>query len=160
MEDTITITGTGTALGSGNPWATGASTTTTVPNGGYSYNTSGTTISTITLPNTTGSSYWIGGGGAGQVLTTTGTGPQWATVGTGISSTTPSIKVSGDADFDGDVKIKGHSIVKLLEKMEDRLAILMDPSPEKLEKFQALKKAYDNYKLMEKLCIEDKEENK
>lgn len=65
------------------------------------------------------------------------------------------LTVSGDADFQGDVKIKGHSIVKLLEKMEDRLAVLMNPDPEKLERFAALKKAYDHYKLMERLCQED-----
>jgi hypothetical protein len=100
-----------------------------------------------------------GSGSSGQYLTSSGT---WAnpvyTTTIGTSTTSPSIKVTGDADFDGDVKIKGHSIVKLLEKMEDRLAILMDPDPEKLEKFQALKKAYDNYKLLEKLCVEEKKE--
>lgn len=101
-----------------------------------------------------------GGGGSGSVMVSSGAGtgftlaqPVWNT-----GTTTPSIQVKGDAEFDGNVKIKGHDIVKLLEKMEDRLAILMDPNPEKLKKFQALKKAYDNYKLMEKLCIEDKEE--
>ena len=44
---------------------------------------------------------------------------------------------------------------KLFEKIEDRLAIVLDPDPKKLEKFKALKKAYDHYKLMEKLIGEE-----
>jgi hypothetical protein len=40
-----------------------------------------------------------------------------------------------------------------MDKMEERLAILV-PDPAKLEKFEALKKAYEHYKLMEKLCQE------
>ena len=42
----------------------------------------------------------------------------------------------------------------MLESIEDRLAILQ-PDPAKLEKFAALKKAYDHYKLMEKLIGDD-----
>ena len=43
----------------------------------------------------------------------------------------------------------------MLETIEDRLAIIQDPDPEKLKKFAALKKAYDNYKLLEKLIGDD-----
>jgi hypothetical protein len=136
-----------------------------------------TTTGNVTIPMGTtigsGSGYTIttgagisGGGGSGSTLISNGagTGYQWATtaspyITTTTSTGTPSLQVTGDADFQGDLKIKGHSIVKLLEKMEDRLAILMEPDPEKLKKFQALKKAYDNYKLMEKLCIEEKKED-
>jgi hypothetical protein len=123
---------------------------------GYSYQNMG--MGSITFPTTTtGTSYAGGGGGGyGQILTTTSTGPSWINT----STTQPSIKVSGDAEFEGDVKVQGHSLIKLLEKIEDRLAILMDPTPERLEKFQALKKAYDNYKLMDKLCQEDTKEAK
>jgi len=67
------------------------------------------------------------------------------------SGNTPGITVKGDAEFDGNVKIKGRDVSKLFEKIEDRLAILMEPDPAKLEKFVALKKAYDHYKLLEKL---------
>lgn len=63
--------------------------------------------------------------------------------------------VSTDATFEGDVVIKGRSIAKLLESIEDRLAILQEPKPEKLAKHAALKKAYDHYKLLEKLIGED-----
>ena len=63
----------------------------------------------------------------------------------------PNFKVTGDAEFEGDVKIQGRSILKILETIEQRLAILR-PDPEKLEHFEALKKAYDNYKMLEALC--------
>ena len=65
------------------------------------------------------------------------------------------LTVEGDADFDGDVRIKGRSLEKLLSTIEKRLAILSEPTPEKLEKFEALKKAYDHYKVLEALCHED-----
>jgi len=77
-------------------------------------------------------------------------GTAWATVGTGH---TPSIKVTGDAEFEGSVKIKGKDLAKSLEAIEKRLAILV-PDPAKLEKFEALKKAYNHYKLLEALCHE------
>lgn len=54
-----------------------------------------------------------------------------------------------------DIILNGKSLAKLLESIEDRLAILIDPDPAKLEKYAALKKAYDNYKLLEKLINEE-----
>ena len=44
-----------------------------------------------------------------------------------------------------------------MTKMEQRLAILV-PDPEKLEKFEALKKAYEHYKTMEALCFPDEKD--
>ena len=105
-------------------------------------------IGSITVPHT------ITTGGTNGYMYGAGTGTSWVTPNTNQGS----IKVTGDAEFDGDVKIKGHSITKLLERIEDRFAILMDPDPARLEKFQALKKAYDNYKLMDRLCQETPEE--
>jgi hypothetical protein len=43
-----------------------------------------------------------------------------------------------------------------MEAMSKRLAILV-PDPDKLEHFEALKKAYDHYKLLEALCEIPKE---
>ena len=63
----------------------------------------------------------------------------------------PTVKVTGDASFDGDVTIKGVSIAKTLNEINRRLAILV-PDPEKLEHFEALKKAYSHYKTLEALC--------
>ena len=71
------------------------------------------------------------------------------------SSTGSGLHVSADATFEGDIKWKGRSLGKLLCSIEDRLAILAEPDPKKLEKFEALKKAYDHYKLMEKLIGDD-----
>jgi hypothetical protein len=68
---------------------------------------------------------------------------------------TQGLHVTSDAEFEGDIKWKGRSLGKMLEKIEDRLAIIQDPDPKKLEKFAALKKAYDNYKLLEKLIGDD-----
>lgn len=62
-----------------------------------------------------------------------------------------SLTVSGDANFEGDVLVKGRSLTEMMSKIEDRLAILT-PDPVKLAKFDALKKAYDNYKMLEALC--------
>jgi hypothetical protein len=55
---------------------------------------------------------------------------------------------------DGDIKWNGRSLGKFLEKIEDRLAIL-EPDPERLERFAALREAYDAYKLIDTLCVGD-----
>ena len=75
-------------------------------------------------------------------------------VGDGVGeaeATTSGFAIFGDAEFEGDVKIQGRSILEILDTIEQRLAILR-PDPEKLEHFEALKKAYDNYKMLEALC--------
>ena len=74
----------------------------------------------------------------------------WVTV----SNTPNTLDVKGDANFEGDIKFKGRSLEQLFSKIEDRLAILQ-PNPAKLEKYEALRKAYDHYKLLEKLIHED-----
>lgn len=64
------------------------------------------------------------------------------------------LQVSSDANFDGNITWKGRDLGKMLETIEKRLAILV-PDPEKLEKYEALRKAYDHYKLLEALCDKD-----
>jgi hypothetical protein len=104
-------------------------------------------------------SYSVGAIGAsaginGSYYTTTNSGGN-----IGIGTSWPSnsgLKVSGDSEFEGDVKIKGVSIAKALDDINKRLAILV-PDPAKLEHFEALKKAYDHYKLLEALCELPKE---
>jgi len=92
----------------------------------------------------------------------------WATNSTGgynLGSISPSLnlndtwhndaklKVQGDAEFEGDVKIKGKSIAETLDKIEARLAIL-HPN-EKLEtKWEELKALGDKYRELEKEIIE------
>ncbi len=60
-------------------------------------------------------------------------------------STTPNtLEIKGDANFDGDVRIQGKSLVDSLERIEERLAILRpnEELEEKWEKLRGLRKAY------------------
>ena len=113
----------------------GATGNVTIPSGAF-YASNGAAQTTYTL--NTGAGY---------------NGTAWATISnTGIGAT-PSIKVTGDAEFEGKITVKGKDLAKSLEAIEKRLAILV-PDPKKLDKFEALKKAYDHYKLLEALCHE------
>lgn len=123
-------------------------------------------LDTLILNNTTMSSfsysvpsYSIGAvGSSGSFLTSNGAnGTSWSTIGTGASNPS-SLQVSGKAEFDGDVTIKGVSITETLDKINQRLAILV-PDPAKLEHFAALKKAYEHYKTLEALCEIPNKEN-
>lgn len=117
--------------------------------------------SSTTIP-TNGSSvtYTTGGGSGGSIGTSLGANGSYVITGNTTansfwtSPTTPSqdgLTVKGTAEFKGDVKIKGVSISDTIAAIEKRLAILV-PDPKKLEHFEALKKAYDHYKLLEALC--------
>jgi len=69
-----------------------------------------------------------------------------------FTTTSPNMVVNGTMQAD-DYMIQGQSIKNLLEKINERLAILV-PDSKKLEKYAALKEAYEHYKLLEKLCSE------
>jgi hypothetical protein len=112
------------------------------------------TSSTITLPSST---YTISGGGGG-VYTTNGTSGYTLTQ----NYAAPTVNIDTDGvniKEGGDLKIGNVSLKDFISKMEQRLAILV-PDPEKLEKFEALKKAYEHYKTMESLCFPDEKEEK
>ena len=110
---------------------------------------------TITLPTTTISNggYTIGStGSSGQFYTTGAGGHNW--------NNPPTVNITGtgiDMAAGTDISIDGKSLKNFMNKMEERLAILV-PDPSKLEKFEALKKAYEHYKLMESLCQEQPKE--
>jgi len=108
---------------------------------------------TITLPS---SSYTIGS--AGSTLYSTGAGSyNW----NNVTTTSPSVNITSDGiDMAAgtDIKVDGKSLKEFMNKMEERLAILV-PDPAKLEQFAALKKAYEHYKLMESLCQEPPKED-
>lgn len=53
-----------------------------------------------------------------------------------------------------DIKIGHRSLRTFMEKMEQRLAILQ-PDPELLEKYEALRQAYEHYQTLEALCMGD-----
>lgn len=141
--DTITLTGTGISS------ITSPMYTTTIIGGGGG----GGTYSTTGFSNV---AHGVGAGGTYTINTGTSNGT-WSSSVPWITTTTntPGIQVKGDAEFDGDLKVKGKSLNEWMETMEKRLAILV-PDPKKLEKFEALQKAYRHYKMLEALCeIED-----
>lgn len=77
----------------------------------------------------------------GQVLTSNGTG---STIWADPNLKGSSIQVKGNAEFDGEVTIKGKNLNDTLERIEERLAILR-PNEEleaKWENLRALRKAY------------------
>lgn len=59
---------------------------------------------------------------------------------------------------EGDIKIGERSLKEFMDKVESRLAILT-PDSKKLEKFAALRKAYEHYKTLESLCELEEEED-
>jgi hypothetical protein len=119
------------------------------------YSTTGTTVTiystsstgTILNSNAAYSNYGINNGSY-TINTAAASSTMWS------STTQAGLNVTGDSVFDGDVTIKGRSLEKLFNNIERRLAILQ-PNPKKLEKFEALQKAYDHYKLLEALLHEE-----
>ena len=99
--------------------------------------------------------YWgMNGMSAIPVHTTNGTSGNWGN----ISIADPNIKgatlkVNGHADFDGEVTIKGKSLTDMIEKIEERLAIL-HPNPELENRWDELKELGKRYKELEAKIIE------
>jgi len=91
-------------------------------------------------------------GQAGQVLTSNGTNPSWITA-ADPNLKGASIQVKGDAEFDGEVTIKGKKLSEMFEKIEERLAIL-HPNPELEDKWDELKELGKRYKELEQEIIE------
>ena len=99
------------------------------------------TTGTVTVPNNTSNGIYWGLNGTSNVI-----------------STDPSLKgnslsVKGNADFEGDVTIKGKSLTATLDKIEERLAIL-HPNPELEDKWDELKELGKRYKELEAEIIE------
>jgi len=107
-------------------------------NGGYS-------ISTSVSP-----AFNYGSSGIGSVLTTNSNGLSWSDLNTVNPGT---LKVVGDAEFDGDIKIKGKSITEMFEKIEEKLAILR-PNEKLEEKWDELRELRNRYVELEKEIIE------
>ena len=120
--------------------------------------TSSSPTYTISSPgNVSGGLYWgLNGTSAnpGQVLTSNGTNTSWSN----ITLAEPDIKgatlkVNGNADFEGEVTIKGKSLSEMFEKIEERLAIL-HPNPELEDRWDELKELGKRYKELEQEIIE------
>ena len=105
----------------------------------------------------TGSSgiYWgMNSGSSGQVLTSNGTNTGWANISLAdpdLQGSTLSVK--GDADFEGEITIKGRNLTDMLDKIEERLAIL-HPNPKLEDKWDELKELGKRYKELEAEIIE------
>jgi hypothetical protein len=134
----------------GNSSSTSTSSTST--NG--TYGVVGPTTSTV--PN---SGYFGGGGGIGQI-STPATGYPYITTGTGGFSNYGTIHINGtNPTLSTDkVKIDLNELGELISTLKERLLIIT-PNFEKMEKYQALKKAYDHYKLIESM-LGDENDNK
>ena len=90
-------------------------------------------------------------GGSGQVLTSNGTNTSWITADPSLKGST--LKVKGDADFEGEVTIKGKSLTDMFEKIEERLAIL-HPNEKLEDKWDELKELGKRYRELEAEIIE------
>ena len=118
----------------------------------YTYSGGATTTSTVTFGDHDGSmdDYVtdINSGTFTIDTSTLDTGTEW--------EYNQDINVPEDAD----IKIGNRSLKTFMDTMEKRMAILQ-PDPKKLEKFEALRKAYEHYKHLERLCeINDEDEDK
>ena len=102
--------------------------------------------------------------GAGQVVTTTGDGSLYwgnlngTTTSFGTITADPSLKgnslsVKGNADFEGEVTIKGKNLTEMLEKIDERLAIL-HPNEKLEDKWDELKELGKRYRELEQEIIE------
>ncbi len=107
--------------------------------GGYTLNTSITTGGTISGTWATGSPY---------------TYNDTITLGDySIGAGNGALEVKGDANFSGDIKLKGKSLSEVLDNIEKRLAIL-HPNPELEGRWDELKALGERYRELEKEILE------
>jgi len=101
-------------------------------------------MSTVTAPGSSGQVYTTNGTGGLYWGNLNGTTTTWGTVTTDPNLKGASIQVKGDAEFDGEVTIKGKNLNDTLESIEERLAILRpnEELEEKWENLRALRNAY------------------
>jgi hypothetical protein len=126
--------------------------------------TLGSGVSTITLPSSAYSYNYGATVGGITTINNISYNSQWATGTSGYTFTNAAVPQTVSITGDGidmaagtDIKIDGKSLKEFMKKMEQRLSILV-PDPAKLERFEALKKAYEHYKTMESLCFPEKEQ--
>jgi len=115
-----------------------------------------TSTDTTTISNGAGLYWGMNGtsalpspGSPGQVYVSTGTTNSWQDP--SLKGATLSVK--GDADFEGNVTIKGKNLTEAIEKIEERLAIL-HPNPKLEDKWDELKELGKRYKELEAEIIE------
>jgi len=120
-----------------------------------------------------------GGGGGSRIFTTTTTAPNTSTItvpthpiggaGTYLSSGTTSSPMWVGTTQNANIKVTGNNptihtdknsinldeVADLVKILKERLLVII-PDFEKHEKYAALKKAYDHYKLIEAMVQEEK----
>lgn len=79
--------------------------------------------------------------------------PYTITTGTTTYNQHQVLRVSGDAEFEGDIKIKGVSMSDRLDAIEERLGIL-HPNNDLEGKWEKLKKLGEEYRKLEKEILE------
>jgi len=99
------------------------------------------TTGTVTIPNNTSNGLYWGLNGTSSTITTD------------PSLKGNSLSVKGNADFEGEVTIKGKSLTGMFEKIEERLAIL-HPNEKLEDKWDELKELGKRYKELEQEIIE------
>ena len=118
----------------------------------FNCNSPAYTVSTGSGGSGTYSAGIAGAQGSNYTFSTSG----WNGV-TGFSSSNPTV-VAGNKGIEitngADITINGKSLSNFMDRVESRLGILQ-PKPELLEKFEALKQAYEHYKTLEALCTGD-----
>ena len=95
----------------------------------------------------------IGGGGVTAPITVTGGGAGsavYTSANLWESASTGKIKLEG---ADADIFVQGKSMKAWMKGVEQRLCIL-EPKPELLEKYAALRQAYEHYKTLEAILYE------
>jgi hypothetical protein len=122
-----------------------------------------TTMSTtnITYGGTTSATVSItgAGGGGGGWITSSNLSPTY-TISAGDTyayanawGVNKTLKVYGDAEFNGDLKVGGVSLTERLDQIEQRLGILR-PNNDLEGKWEKLKKLGEEYRAMEKEILE------
>ena len=97
--------------------------------------------------------YWATNTSQNQVLTSNGSSTGWATISADPNLQGNTLQVKGDAEFDGEVTIKGKNIADMFAKIEERLAIL-HPNPKLEDRWDELKELGKRYKELEAEIIE------
>ncbi len=106
--------------------------------------------------NNTGPISVGGTGSAGQFMYSNGTTTTWSDDTITIANINPgsgTLSVKGNAEFDGDIKLKGKSLNDTLSKIEERLAIL-HPNERLEEKWVKLKELRKQYQELEADILE------
>lgn len=119
------------------------------PAGNASYTLGNVSVSTNGAAGTSYTIPWTGA--AGQSFWNSSSNPSIITVNSvGVN---PGLKVSGDADIQGNLTVQGTNVTEILARIQDRLAILV-PDPRLLAKYEALREAYEHYRTLEALCVD------